>query len=148
MARSVIVRRAARLPVSFSTAFQYLDKAGVAVIAMLLTTILTYVGILLLVIPGIYLSVAYLLTFPLIGDRGLSPWAAMETSRKAITRKWFRVLGLMFLTGLLVMLSAIPLGIPLIWTLPWGMMVIGVLYRRVFGGPAAAPNLNAPAGPR
>jgi hypothetical protein len=35
--------------------------------------------------------------------------------------------------GLLVGLSALPLGIGLIWTAPWGINVIGVVYRRTFG---------------
>jgi hypothetical protein len=56
----------------------------------------------------------------------------METSRKAITKKWLK----MFLTGLvaavLTTLSGLLL-IPLIWTLPWFVLVTAVVYRRMFG---------------
>lgn len=127
------VKRAAGMPVTFSVAFSYFKKAPVALGAGLLVTLLTYVGVALLVLPGIYLGLAYAMTMPLIADRELPVWQAMETSRKSLTHKWFRIFGLYFLVGLLVGLSALPLGIPLIWTFPWGTLVIGVLYRRIFG---------------
>jgi len=127
------IRRAAGLPINFSTAFGCFDRAVPVFIAGLLTTLLTYLGLILLVIPGIYLVIAYCMTMPLIADRRLSPWEAMETSRKAITKRWFQYFGLLLVVGLLVGLSALPLGIGLIWTAPWGMNVIGVVYRRTFG---------------
>jgi len=95
--------------------------------------LLIYLGMILLLIPGIYLAVAYMLAIPLIVERGLSPWQAMEASRKAITQHWFKVFGLFLLLGLIVSISAIPLGIGLIWTIPLFVMVMGVLYRTIFG---------------
>jgi hypothetical protein len=130
------VRRAQGLPVSFSTAFSYFSKAGRATVAGALVALATSIGTLLFVLPGIYLNVALALTVPLIGDQHISAWLAMETSRKAITHKWFRIFGLLLLTGLLTCLSSLALFIPLFWTAPWSMMVLAVLYRRVF---CAAP---------
>jgi hypothetical protein len=127
------IKRAAGLPVTFSVAFAYFKKAPVAILAGLLVTVLTYVGIALLVLPGIYLGLAYVMTIPLLGDRDLPVWQAMETSRKSLTHKWFRIFGLYLAVGLIVGVSALPLGIPLIWTLPWGILSIGVLYRKIFG---------------
>jgi hypothetical protein len=138
---AMAIRRAAGLPVSFSMAFAYLGKAPVMIGAGLLTTLLTYVGIVLLVIPGIYLSVAYGMTLPLLAFNNLGVWRAMETSRKTVTHKWWRVFGLYLCVGLLVGLSALPLGIPLIWTFPWAILVMGVLYRRMFGIPAVPPTV-------
>ena len=127
------VRRAAGLPISFATAFSCIDRAAPLFLAGLLSTFLTYLGLLLLIIPGIYLSIGYMMTYPLIADRRLGPWEALETSRKAITRRWFQFFGLLIVVGLLVALSALPLGIGLIWTAPWSINVIGVVYRRTFG---------------
>jgi uncharacterized membrane protein len=127
------VRRAAGLPINFATAFSCFDRAVPVFLAGLLTTLLTYVGLILLVIPGIYLVIAYCMTMPLIADRRLPPWQAIETSRKAVTKRWFQYFGLLLVVGLLVGLSALPLGIGLIWTAPWCINVIGVVYRRTFG---------------
>jgi hypothetical protein len=127
------VRRAAGLTINFSTAFGYFDRALNVFLAILLSTLLIYVGLVLLIIPGVYLAIAYCMTMPLIGDRNLRPWQAIETSRKVVSKRWFQFLGLFLVVGLLVVVSMIPLGLGLIWTAPWSINVIGVVYRRAFG---------------
>jgi hypothetical protein len=134
------VRRALGMPISFSTAFSFFPRAGVALAGAFLVLLLTMLGMVMLVIPGIYLTIAYSLTAQLICDRELSAWDAMETSRSAITRKWWRVLGLFLLVGVLTGLSALGLLIPLIWTVPWAMMTSAVLYKRIFYSAAPAPD--------
>jgi hypothetical protein len=149
------VRRALGLPVSFGTAFSYFPRAGTAMVGALGVLILGYLGLLLLVLPGIYLLIAYSLTTQLICDRELPAWDAMETSRRAIKHKWWSVFGLGLLVGLMVVVSALGLLIPLIWTIPWAMMTSGVLYKRIFyyaappaaEGPAPAAAGPAPASP-
>ena len=83
-----------------------------------------------------YLAVAYGMTIPLIAFNEIGAWRAMEISRRAVTHRWFRVFGLNLAVAFLVLLSALPFGIGLIWTMPWAMLVLGVLYRRMFGAPA------------
>jgi hypothetical protein len=135
---AMAVRRATGLPVRFSMAFSYLPKAPVFIVAGFLTTALTYVGLVFLVIPGIYLGIAYGMTFPLLAFSQLGPWEAMEASRNAVTHHWWRVFFLYLAVGILTGLSALPILIPLIWTAPWAFLVLGVLYRRMFGVPADA----------
>ncbi len=62
-------------------------------VAGIIKTGVTMMGFMLLIVPGIYLSVAYWLAMPLIIDRELAPWQALELSRKAITKVWFQVFG-------------------------------------------------------
>ncbi len=135
------VRRAAGLPASWRLVFSALPQFWRIAVATVLQTVLISVGFLLLVLPGIYLSVGYALTLPLIVDRGLSPWQAMEASRKAIHRVWWRVAGLFLLAGLILTLSMLPLGLGLIWTWPMVILLAGVLYHRLFGTrPSAGPS--------
>ena len=70
---------------------------------------------------------------PLMLEKNLSIIDAFEASRKAVTHHWFKLFGLLFVMGLILFLSMLPLGIGLIWTMPMMMAVIGVLYRRMFG---------------
>jgi hypothetical protein len=133
---AMVVKRAAGMPVSFSTAFAYLGKVPVLLLAGVLTTLMTYLGLALLIIPGLYLGVAYGMTLPLVALNNVGAWQAMEISRKTIRHRWWDVFGLNLAVGVVVMLSALPLGIPLIWTIPWAALVLGVLYRRMFGLPA------------
>lgn len=127
------IRRAAGQPLSFNEIFSHFGRAVPLIITALVMTLLVYLGMLLLLIPGIYLSIAYLLAIPLVVERGLSPWQALETSRKAISQHWFKVFGLFFVLMLIMLLSMIPLGIGLIWTLPLLIVTMGVLYRTIFG---------------
>ncbi len=101
-------------------------------VAAFLQIILICIGFLLLILPGIYLSLGYVLTMPLILEKGLGPWQALEASRKAIHKKWWSVFGLYLVMSLIYMVSAIPLGIGLIWTVPMFMVMVGVLYVRLF----------------
>ena len=82
-------------------------------VAGFLISILVTVGIFCLVLPGIYLAVSYVFTQVLIVDKKLGFWEAMETSRRIVTRQWWRVLGLMLLSipFLLVGIAAFVIGI-------------------------------------
>ena len=130
------VRRAAGLPVSFDTAFGYLGLFVPLAALVVLQTLVTNIGYLLLIIPGIYLAVSYTLTFPLAADRRFSPWQAMETSRRAITKRWFEVFVLLIVAWLIMVAGVITL-IGWIWTGPLLINVHGILYREVFGVEAA-----------
>ena len=57
----------------------------------------------------------------------------METSRKAIHQHWFKIFGLYIVLGVILLLSVIPVGIGLIWSLPLFILAFGVLYRTIFG---------------
>ncbi|MCX2780677.1 DUF2189 domain-containing protein [Microbulbifer thermotolerans] len=115
--------------------FSHFDKLLPLAIANILISIFTLVGFFLFVIPGIYLSVAYLLAIPLIADKNMGPWQAMETSRKAITKHWFSFFGFLIVCLLLYFAGALALLIGLIWALPLIAIAIGVVYRNIFGGP-------------
>jgi hypothetical protein len=131
------VRRAANLPVQIADAFRYLDLWLPAILAGIMVGVATSIGFMLLVIPGIYLAVAYQMTMPLIADRRLGSWDAMEISRKALTKKWFKIFGTAVVAVVLVAVSGI-LIVPLFWTVPWLVLIAGVLYRRIFGVATAA----------
>ncbi|MED5611857.1 hypothetical protein VV867_29495 [Pseudomonas sp. JH-2] len=127
------IRRAADQPATINELFTYFGLFVPLLVTGLAITVLTYLGLILLVLPGIYLGVSYALAIPLVVERGLSPWQAMEASRKAVGQHWFKVFGLFLALGLIMMLSAIPLLIGLVWTLPLAFIAIGVLYRTIFG---------------
>jgi len=127
------VHRAAQRQISVNIAFSYFRSVIPIAIVGVLVTLLTYIGFMLLVLPGIYLAIAYMLVTPLVLDKQLSPWQAMEASRKAITHHWFKVFFLLLLTGVIMLVSLIPIGLGLIWTYPMAVNVMGILYREVFG---------------
>ncbi len=66
----------------------------------LLTKVLTQIGLMLCLFPGIYLLVAWVFTLPLIADKRMEFWSAMELSRKVVTRVWFQIALLLFIVFL------------------------------------------------
>jgi uncharacterized membrane protein len=74
----------------------------------------------------IYLSISWVFTFPLVIDKGLGPWTAMEVSRRVVSRQWFSVFFVLLLGVILTMLGLIALIIGVFVTLP--LMLGAVLY--------------------
>jgi len=136
------IERSVDLPLSYKSVFGYfaytLPLLGVAVLMSLLIAI----GFILLIVPGIYLSLAYMFVVPLVVEKNLGIWAAMETSRKAVTRHWFKLFFLFLIMFVIVMISMIPLGIGLIWAYPMMIAMMGILYRDIFGVEAMASAID------
>ena len=104
---------------TFGDMFAGFTKAFVALlVAGILVSAFVTVGLFCLLIPGIYLAVAYAFAYILAVDKGLGFWESMETSRKVITRQWWRVFGLMLLSIPFLILGALALGIGIFVALP------------------------------
>jgi len=116
-----------------TSVFSWYDRFLKLVLTWILMVILILIGTVLLVLPGIYLAVSYQLALPLVADKGLGPWEALETSRKTVTHKWFTFFGLNVVAGLAATGSVLLLGIPLIWVLPACLIGIGIMYRNAIG---------------
>jgi hypothetical protein len=82
--------------VGFGVAFAPLALAGV------ISHLLIGVGLLCCVLPGIYLAIAWLFTFPLVIDKKLDFWPALELSRKVATSQWWPLFGLVIVNILLL----------------------------------------------
>jgi uncharacterized membrane protein len=130
------IRHAQGKSVSAGSIFNYFHRAPAAMLWYVLMTLMIMIGYLLLILPGIYLSFAYMFSLPLLVEKDMSPWRALETSRKAVTRIWFRATGFLLLIILLLALGSIPLTIPLIWIIPWVTLAYAMLYFKLFGAEA------------
>ena len=119
--------------IEYRSVFNYYHLTGKLAFAGILIYIMTIVGFMLLILPAIYVTVAYAFTIPLIVDKNMDVWAAMEHSRKTVTKHWFKVAGLMGALTIIMLISAIPLGLGLIWTLPLMFITLyGLAYPVMF----------------
>ena len=91
------------------------------------------IGTILLVIPGVYLAVAYLFSSYLVVDRRLDFWPAMELSRLTVNPRWFGYFAFVLLVALLNLAGAIALGLGLLVTIPWSFCAVTVAYADLFG---------------
>ena len=126
------IRKVAGDKVSWKMIFHGFSFTGKIIVMSILQFILVSIGFLLLILPGIYLSVGYAMAIPLIVDKNMSPWQALEASRKAVHKVWWKVAALYLVMCLIFLVAAIPLGIGLIWAWPMLMVAAGVVYHRLF----------------
>jgi len=91
------------------------------------------IGTILLVIPGIYLAVAYLFAPYLVVDRRLDFWPAMELSRLTVNPRWFGYFAFMLLLALLNLAGALLLGLGLLVTIPLSFCTVTAAYADLFG---------------
>jgi uncharacterized membrane protein len=91
------------------------------------------IGTILLIIPGVYLAVAYLFASYLVIDRGLEFWPAMELSRLTVNPRWFSFFAFVLLLALLNLGGALALGLGLLVTMPLSFCTVTVLYAEIFG---------------
>jgi uncharacterized membrane protein len=117
----------------FNDFFRGFNKFLPIFLTALVAGILTAIGFVLLVIPGIYLAVAYLFAQPLVIDKNADFWQAMETSRQLITKKWFSFFGLLLVIALLNFAGALLLGVGLLVTVPLSVCIIAAAYEDIVG---------------
>ncbi len=91
------------------------------------------IGTILLIIPGVYLAVAYMFAAYLVVDRRLDFWPAMELSRLTVTPRWFGYFAFMLLVALLNLAGAIALVVGLLVTIPLSFCTVTVAYADLFG---------------
>ena len=126
------IRRAAGKDTPLSTLWGPYSHFVPLIVMLVLMGLLIVGGFFLLVLPGIYLAVAYSFAPYLIVEKNMGVWEALETSRKAITIFWWRYFGLLLIVALLFIVGAIPLLIGLIWVLPIMAIAIGEVFVATF----------------
>jgi serine/threonine protein kinase/cytochrome c-type biogenesis protein CcmH/NrfG len=128
----------------FSIAFVPLFLAG------LVTWLLTMLGLICLILPGIYLAIAWLFTLVLVIDKRLDFWPAMELSRRTINRHWWKflwfviVLGLLDLAGLVFCVVGFFIAAPITWA------ALAYAYEDIIGtvkSPSGTPSSIPPITP-
>ena len=98
----------------------------------LVTNIAIMVGMILLIVPGIYLIVAYFFGWLLVADKRIDFWRAMEVSRVVAHRRWFSLFGFVLILVVINVIGAIPLGLGLLITVPWTICASAKAYHEVF----------------
>ena len=91
------------------------------------------IGMMLLIIPGLYLIVAYMFASYLVVDRGLDFWPAMELSRRTVNPRWFSYFAFVLLVVLVNLAGAVALGVGLLVTIPLSFCAVTAAYADIFG---------------
>ncbi len=99
----------------------------------LVSRVLITLGLILLVIPGLYLAVSYIFATLMVVDRHLDFWPAMETSRRTITPRWFSFFAPLLLLVLLNLAGLLALGVGLLVSIPVTWAALVAAYKDLLG---------------
>lgn len=109
-------------------------------IAMLAYEFLVVLGMLLLIVPGIYWAAKYSFVQYLVVDKKMSLSDAFRKSGTMTQGKIMKILGFWFLAILVNFGGLIALGVGLLVTLPTTQLASALLYEKLLGeGPAVVP---------
>lgn len=109
------------------------SMTGALILGGLVATLLTLLGLVCLILPGIYLAVAYLFTYVLILDHKIDFWPAMEVSRRIITANWFMMFLLVIVAAILSALGTVLLIVGVVLTAPFFYAVFAAAYEQLVG---------------
>jgi serine/threonine protein kinase/cytochrome c-type biogenesis protein CcmH/NrfG len=103
------------------------------VIGNFLAGLLTTLGFLCLIIPGIYLLVAWILVIPLIVDKRLEFWPAMQLSRKIVAKHWWKFLGFLTVLALINLAGILVCCVGFFITFPITFAALTYAYEDILG---------------
>lgn len=113
-------------------------------VATVLVGALTAVGFVLCILPGVYLVVGYMFVLPLILDKKLDFWPAMEVSRQVVHKQWWSMFLFALVMVLILCAGALLCGVGLIVAVPVVVAALMYVYEDLFGttGSAAAVSVT------
>lgn len=126
------LRRSVGQPVRFEEQFTFYRELMPIVAVGALQSLVTFLGFMLLILPGIYLTFALCLAVPLKAERNLPIADCLLMSVRLVNRKFFEVAVLTLASGALALLGVLSL-IGWIWTIPWTLMILAIIYRQLAG---------------
>jgi hypothetical protein len=116
-------------------------------LAGFVTTLLTWLGFICFILPGIYLLVAWLFTLPLVVDKQIDFWSAMELSRKVITKQWWKFFLFTIIMGALGFAGLLALGVGIFVMTPVALAALLYAYEDIFGGTSTSASRPVAIGP-
>lgn len=114
----------------FFTGFKFLVPL---ILVSVISGLLIILGLVFLILPGIFLMVCYLFPSFIVIDRRLDFWPAMELSRQTVQKQWFGFLVFLLLVILINLGGALVLGIGLLVSVPVSACAVAAAYNDIFG---------------
>ncbi|WP_111672050.1 DUF2189 domain-containing protein [Algoriphagus litoralis] len=128
----LIANRISRgVDVSFSDFFEGFSFWGILIVTSLVSGILTFFGILALILPGVYLAIAFMFGIPFVLFSGMNFWVSLELSRRLITMNWWKFFGFVIVLVVLNILGFLFFFVGILVTLPVSYFAIYVVFEEL-----------------
>jgi hypothetical protein len=126
------VRQVYGEPISFRDIFSGSAIVARMIVSYIVFNALTIVGLAALLIPGVFIAGLLLPTYAMIAD-GTPVFEAMRKSFAAMWHDRGVCAAFVFVVGVIIVASVIPLGIGLLVTLPMFCLISALAYRDMIG---------------
>jgi len=131
---ALYLKRIRGQPAAFGDAFIGFSTAFVPLmLAMLIKGLLTGLGCLLCILPGVYLAVSWVFVLPLVVDKKIDFWPAMELSRKVITKHWWLMFGFLIVCALVALAGLIACCVGIFVSVAIAQAAMMYAYEDIFG---------------
>ena len=112
-----------------------------ALVAQILISLFSFIGLLLCIIPGLVIAAMYMFTFLFILDKRMEFWPAMQASAEIVKKDYVGFTLFILACGLLQVLGALACIVGLFVTVPIAYVAIVVAYRDLVGFDPQTANL-------
>jgi hypothetical protein len=127
------MKKIMRRPADVGDLFKGFNYFVPTLVASLLIGLFTFIGFLLLFIPGLIVAAIYKFTYLFIVDKRMGFWQAMQASHAVVRRDYFGFVMFLILAFLLNVLGFCCLLVGLMVTVPVTFAAITVAYSEIVG---------------
>jgi hypothetical protein len=113
----------------------------------LVSGIFIVIGLVFLIVPGIYLAVSYYFAQYFIIFLGYDFWSAMELSRKIVAKNWWNIFGFVIVLALINVAGFLACGIGILFTAPATLCMSYVAFEDIVGGAIRRHSVQASVNP-
>ncbi|MCK5137673.1 MAG: hypothetical protein KAR19_17945 [Bacteroidales bacterium] len=122
-------------PVELPDFFKSFDRFVPLLILNLLMTLVIFLGLILLIIPGIYFAINYLFAHFFVWFYDVDPTEAIRLSRKMVSGNFGQILLLCLVLGGINFLGMLAFGVGILLTLPLSYCVVYAAFDDIIGIP-------------
>jgi uncharacterized membrane protein len=113
--------------------FKAFSYFGATLLAFLVITVFTFLGLLLCFIPGLVVAAMYLFTYLFIVDKKMEFWPAMQASHALVRKDYFGFSLFLLILLLINVVGALACFVGVLVTLPLSYGAITAAYRDLVG---------------
>lgn len=139
---AVALRIASNRPVEFNNVFDGFKRFVPLMVVSLVMNLLIVAGMMLLILPGLYLAMAFMFGMTLVVDRDEEFWPALMGSMKVVNGHFGTMAVYVLAMVGLALAGTLTCGLGFLVVGPLMMMSSVVLYKRLFGIAGGAEHLG------
>jgi hypothetical protein len=128
-------------PFEFSNFFDGFKRFVPLMIVGLIVSLGIILGMVLLILPGIYFAIATTFAVTLVIDRGEEPMAAIKGSMKVVNANFLKVLLFMLVIGVFNFIGLLACGVGMLITAPVSGVATIIFYNKMLGIAGGAENI-------